>query len=109
MIYFSVPHAFEWYWHSGDTHFARLQWGSQVLQYIVLEDSEIDVSLPQAIEHDTSDFTFLFTFVGLVPVVLETSRGKFYYVVIWRQFVHKVSQIISQWWVGHSLGGKEHD
>ena len=56
-----------------------------------VKDSEIDVSLPQAIEHDTSDFTFLFTFVGLVPVVLETSRGKFYYVVIWRQFVHKVS------------------
>ena len=66
-------------------------------------------SLPQTIECDASDFTVLFTFVGLVPVVFWTSGGKFHNIVLWRQFVLQVSQIISQWWLGHSLGGKEHD
>ena len=63
-------------------------------------DFKFDVSFPQTIECDASDFTVLFTFVGLVPVVCWTSGGKFHYIV---------PQIISQWWLGHSLGGKEHD
>ena len=63
-----VPHDFEWYGHGGDARFARLQWGSQVFQHVVFEDFKIDVSFPQTIECDASDFTVLFTFVGLVPV-----------------------------------------
>ena len=57
--------------------------------------------------YDALDFTVLFTFVGLVPVVFWTSGGKFHYIVVWQQLVLKVPQIISQWWLGHSLGGKE--
>ena len=72
-------------------------------------DFKFDVSFPQTIECDASDFTVLFTFVGLVPAVCWTSGGKFHYIVVWRQFILKVPQIISQWWLGHSLGGKEHD
>ena len=109
LVFLGVPHDFEWYGHSGDACFARLQWGSQVFQHIVFEDFKIDISLPQTIECDASDFTVLFTFVGLVPAVFWTSGGKFHYMVVWRQFVLQVSQIISQWWLGHSLGGMEHD
>ena len=81
----------------------------EVFQHIVFEDFKIDISLPQTIECDASDFTVLFTFVGLVPAVFWTSGGKFHYMVVWQQFVLQVSQIISQWWLGHSLGGMEHD
>ena len=84
-----VPHDFEWYGHSGDACFTRLQWGSQVFEQIVFEDFKIDISLPQTIECDASDFTVLFTFVGLVPAVFWTSGGKFHYMVVWRQFVLK--------------------
>jgi len=73
-----------------------LDFVEKVLAHYVI----IQLGFALAVEPEATDFAFYFPLLGFVPIILGTSRHKFFDVIVGLQFTGKLSEVISQRRVG---------
>ena len=79
------------------------EWLLDFIQHVLPHDIVIQLTLAFTVEAETPHFTFYLTLVGLVAIVLGTSRHEFHNVVVLFQFTRKIAEVMTQVWVGLSL------
>ena len=79
------------------------------LEDVLAHDTVIQLGFAFAVETKTPHFAFYVTMVGLVAVILGTTRHEFFNVVVGIQFTGKLAEVIAQDRVGLPLVFQEDD
>ena len=101
LIVFRIPYKLVRFMDLGLTCFQ--EWLLDFIQHVLPHDIVIQLTLAFTVEAETPHFTFYLTLVGLVAIVLGTSRHEFHNVVVLFQFTRKIAEVMTQVWVGLSL------
>ena len=73
------------------------------IQHVLSHDLVVELSFSLTVEAETTNFTLDVTLVGLIAIILGTTRHKFDDVIILFQFICKIAEVGAQVWVGLSF------
>ena len=98
---FWIPDNLVSFCHQGLTRF--LEWLLDFVQDVLAHDVIIQLALAFTVQTESTNFTFHVTLVGLVAIILGSTRHEFFNVVVGVQFAREFAEVIPQDWVGLTL------